>query len=99
MGVTISHYDGMPSATIIANLGIQLAHVTTSGQWRYLAPLFDGRLRAPVSVSPQDAARIGGLLQSAAGHRLMPVEGADLAQQIGEAAQRAANLNQTWEWS
>lgn len=99
MGVTISHYDGLPSATTIANLGIQLAHVTTSSEWRRLAPLFDGRLGAPVAVPPQEAARIGDLLQSAAGHRLMAANWADLARRIGAAAHRAAASGKHWEWS
>ncbi|HTE56991.1 MAG TPA: hypothetical protein VK698_39330 [Kofleriaceae bacterium] len=98
MGARISHYDGAPSWHTIENLGVQLEHVTTSGQWRHLKPLFDGSLRGPVSVSPRDAARIGDYLESAAGHRLMPGNWADLARKIAKAAHRAANRNQQWTW-
>lgn len=100
MGIDISHgVKGPRSATIISNLGEQLAHVLSAREWRELVDLFDGRLADVASIPPREAGRIGELLHKAARHRLMGAEWASLAVEIGDAAQRASRAGQNWEWS
>lgn len=100
MGFSISHgVKGPRSATIIGNLGQQLAHVLSAREWREIADLFDGRFADVASIPPSEAGHIGELLHKAARHRLMGAEWASFAVEIGDAAQRAARAGQDWEWS
>lgn len=100
MGISISH--GVPntrSATTIANLGQHLAHALTGSEWREVAHLFDGRLRAPVHTPAAEAGRIADILHKAANSRAMEPGWGELATLLGDAANRAARAGQTWEWS
>lgn len=100
MGIDISHgVQGPRSALTISNLGQQLAHVLSAREWREIAELFDGRFADVASIPSREAGRIGELLHKAARHRLMGAEWADLAVEIGDAAQRAARVGQNWQWS
>lgn len=98
MGISISH--GVPStrsSLTISNLGQHLAHALTGSEWRELAHLFDGHLRAPVYTPPAQAGRIGDLLHKAAASRVMEPGWGDLAILLGAAAKRAARAGQNWE--
>jgi hypothetical protein len=100
VGISISHgVQGSRSALTISNLGQQLAHVLSAREWREIADLFDGRFSDVASIPPRQAGRIGDLLHKAARHRLTGAEWADLAVEIGDAAQRAAHAGQNWQWS
>ncbi|MEU5496160.1 DUF7739 domain-containing protein [Streptomyces griseofuscus] len=99
MGISISGLPSTRSALTISNLGRHLAHALSSGEWRELAPLFDGTFADTVSIPPRRAARIGDLLHKAAGHRLMPGEWATLAAEMGNAAHQTARAGKHWEWS
>jgi hypothetical protein len=100
MGISISH--GVPStrsALTISNLGQHLAHALTGSDWREIAHLFDGHLRAPVYTPPAEAGRIGELLAKAANHRAMDPEWAQLATLLAASAKRAAAAREAWEWT
>ncbi|MER7794876.1 hypothetical protein [Streptomyces sp. NPDC097640] len=104
MGINVSHGanqygEERRSATTIANLGKQLAHVLPSGDWRTIAFLFDGKVRCPLAVPPRKALKIAGVLQRAAVNPLMPRDWAEDAQAFATAARRAATARQPWEWS
>jgi hypothetical protein len=100
MGISISH--GVPSARsslTISNLGQHLAHTLTSSEWREIDDLFGGGFKDVASIPPHEASRIGDLLHKAASHRLMDPDWGRLAEEIGDAANRAAVSGQSWEWS
>lgn len=100
MGISISH--GVPStrsALTIANLGQRLAHTLSGSEWAEIRHLFDGGLSVPVSTPPTKAGHIASLLTKAAGHRAMDREWGQLATTLAASAQRAASVNETWEWT
>lgn len=100
MGISISHgAPGPKSATTIGNLGQHLAHTLTASEWREIAHLFDGHLRAPIYTPPVQAGHVGGLLHKAAASRAMSPEWGQLATLLGNSAQRAARAGQNWEWT
>lgn len=102
MGWTISHGTATHirrSYTSIAQLGDQLAHVLPGRDWRVLAPRFARRSEAWITVSHRDAGGMARALRAAADHRKMPADWARLARELADAAQKAANARQAWEWS
>ncbi|MFB6955370.1 hypothetical protein ACFCXP_37635 [Streptomyces niveus] len=100
MGIDISHgVRGSRSATTIANLGSQLAHVLPSREWNTLRPYFGGRVRCPVSIPPIEARTIGQLLLLAGRDPRMPGEWQKLALILCDSAHRAYNAGENWEWS
>jgi hypothetical protein len=100
MAIRISHgVRGTRSALTIANLGQHLAHTLSGSEWREISPLFDGRFADIAVIPPREAARIGDLLEKAAGQRAMNVEWGELAAELADAAHRAARAGQNWEWS
>lgn len=103
MGWTISHGTDRNneidcSYTTISNFAQAVADVLPARDWRTLAPVLndrsgDGRFSVPAA----EASRIAGLLRKAAGQRRMPSDWADLARELADAADRAANARQVWE--
>lgn len=96
MGWTISHgIRNTRSATTIHNLAQHLAHVLPASDWRTIEPVFGDRSGDPHN----DARRIAAVLRRAASHRKMPRDWGQLAREFADAAQKAANARQAWEWS
>ncbi|MFJ3950296.1 hypothetical protein ACIPXV_09525 [Streptomyces libani] len=104
MGWTISHGTDRNneidcSYTTISNLAKAVADVLPGRDWRILAPVLnessgDGRFSVPAA----EAGRIATLLRKAARHRRMPQNWGGLARELADAADRAANARQPWEW-
>ncbi|KIZ16852.1 hypothetical protein [Streptomyces natalensis] len=87
------------SYTTISNLAQAVADVLPARDWRTLAPVLNHRYGdAYFSVPAADAGRIASLLHKAASHRRMPPDFGDLARELANAAQAAANARQPWEW-
>lgn len=100
MGICISHSTGQTrSALTISNLGEQLAHVLLGSDWRQISHLFGGGFADVAEIPPRQAGQIAGILRKGAGHRLMPVDWADLATLFAEAAERAVRAGQPWTWT
>lgn len=104
MGWDISHGTDrngeiQRSHTTISNLAQAVADVLPGRDWRILAPVLNYRSGdAFFSVPAAEAGRIAGLLRKAASHRRMPRDWGDLARELADAADRAANARQSWEW-
>ncbi|MFF8784809.1 hypothetical protein [Streptomyces sp. NPDC015125] len=88
----------LASYSHMGSLREHLAHVLSSREWRVLKPAFGMRTGDPFSVFPRDAGRMATVLTAAATHRLMPAEFAKTARDLADAAGRAANARQPWEW-
>lgn len=99
MGISIDGIHGARSAHTLANLGRQLAHTLPGHEWREIAYLFDGRLADVASITPRDASRISDVLHKAARHPAMDADWGSLAEEIGDAANRAAASGRNWNWS
>ncbi|MEU3990112.1 hypothetical protein AB0F24_17345 [Streptomyces platensis] len=100
MGWTISHgIRNTRSATTIHNLAQHLAHVLPASDWRIIEPVFGDRSGDPFRIPHNDARQIAAVLRRAANHRKMPADWGDLAREFADAAQKAANARQSWEWS
>jgi hypothetical protein len=99
MGISIDGVRGTRSALTISNLGQHLAHALPGHEWREITHLFDGRFADTASIPPGEAYRIGDILHKAARHRAMEADWGRLAEEIGDAAHRAAASGQNWEWS
>ncbi|MER0450155.1 hypothetical protein ABR738_37395 [Streptomyces sp. Edi4] len=103
MGWNISHGSNAQgevrrSYTTVHNLGQQLAHVLSAGDWRQIAHLFNRRSGDPFTIPPAEAGRIATVLERAAEHRLMPPDWAEDIQLLAEAADRAAEAEEPWRW-
>ncbi|MFD8545642.1 hypothetical protein [Streptomyces sp. NPDC059649] len=99
MGWTISHgVTKSRSATTLNTLAQHLAHVLPASDWRTLEPVFGDRPRGPFRVPHNDARQIAAALRRAAGHRKMPADWGALAREFADAAQKAADARQAWEW-
>lgn len=100
MGIVISHADGASrSATSIGNLGQRLADVLPARDWRQISHLFDGRFADIQQIPPARAKQIAGILRTAANHRRMPADWAELARLIADAANSASRAGEPWTWS
>lgn len=99
MGWSISHgIQDTRSATTIHNLAQHLAHVLPASEWRAIELVFGGRSDGPIRVPHSDARRIAAILRRTAGHPKMPRDWGQLASELADAAQAAANARQPWEW-
>ncbi|MGW2010876.1 DUF7739 domain-containing protein [Streptomyces nigrescens] len=102
MGWNISHGtdrngEVLASYSHMDSLCKNLAHNLPASQWRVLKPAFtlpSERFR----ISPRDAGRMADVLRTAATHRLMSAEFTQTARDLADAASRAANARQPWEW-
>lgn len=99
MGWSISHgVQNTRSATTIHNLAQHLAHVLSAADWRIVEPVFGGRADGPFRVPHNDARQIAAALRRAVSHRKMPADWGALAREFADAAQKAADARQAWEW-
>jgi hypothetical protein len=104
MGWTIDHAPYgetvYRSAAQLGNLSKQVAHVTTSHQWRIVLPMFDQAQNAdgPFEVSWREAGPIADVLRLAACHALMPEDWAKDAHKLADAADDAAKHRESWKW-
>lgn len=88
----------LTSYSHMGSLCEHLTHVLSSREWRVLKPAFGTRSGDPFRISPKDAGRMATVLHAAATHHLMPAEFARTARDLADAANRAANARQPWEW-
>jgi hypothetical protein len=89
------------SALQLHNLSREVAHVTTSKQWRIVLPLFDQAQRAdgPFDISWREAGPIADVLRLAACDERMPEDWGRDAHRIADAADTAAKQREPWHWS
>ncbi|MFF4574857.1 hypothetical protein [Streptomyces sp. NPDC001410] len=95
---TNQHGEFRRSYTSMSNLAQQLAHVLTASDWRSIAYLFNRPSGDPFTVDPAEAGRVAQVLHTAATHQLMPGDWGATANELADAADRAAAAGQPWEW-
>lgn len=103
MGWNISHGSNQygeerRSYTTISNLGRHLENCLSGRLWRMIQHLFGRTTGDPIRIHPDEAFRIAGVLNTAAKNPRMPAEWADLARLLADAADRAWQAGETWEW-
>jgi hypothetical protein len=104
MGINVSHGSDLygeerRSATTIHNLGKHLCNVLPSGEWTAIRHLFDGSVRTPLSVVPDEARVIAAILRCGAAEWRMPRDWEKEANLFADAADRAAAANELWTWT
>lgn len=106
MGWSISHGNSprgthYRSAGAMFEVGQQVAHIVSAGEWRMVEPLFRlaNHADGPFAIPARDAKRMAGVLYKAASHKLMPRTDRGAVRELADAAQRAATSGQSWEWS
>ena len=103
MGWNVSHGTNANgefrrSYTSMSNLAQQLAHVLSTSDWRSIAYLFNRPSGDPFTVAPAEASRVADVLRTAAVHRLMPGDWGATADELADAADRAAYAGEPWTW-
>lgn len=95
---TNEHGEMRRSYTTVHNIAQHVANALSGAEWQRLRPLLQRKDGHPFEVPPHVAAASAELLRKAAASPVMPREWAAEAQEMAEAANRAAARGELWMW-